>query len=523
MGLKVKNSPYILGIDLGTSNSSIAIFHNGISEIIPIEGEKSCPSVMHVRKDGEIVVGRQARGRMMVDPDSTVVSVKREIGTDWSKEFKGLPGKDYKPEDISAEILSMLVIGAQEAGTADLRGSPKYVVICIPANFNDTQKAATRQAGESANLDVLYLLEEPVAAAIAYATDRERDQNILVYDLGGGTFDVSILTVDSANDEAPQLKVLSKEGVPHLGGDDFDLKIMELAATALTESSRIDVLDLKKDQGISVKTLREAQQKLKDAAEKAKCELTEAKSAQIIIPNLVKDESGEQHHLDWEITREQFNDAVRELILQSREAIDRALSSAKMEIEDISRIILVGGSTKVPLVKEMLTEMFGKEPYSDLDPDTAVARGAAIFGATLNAPVAEEDALGDEDKANPIEVSNIVTHFLGIETAGGKFSCLIEKDLEIPEEASLEASKVFVTPRDNMTELAIRVYQSDMQTEFVGKDGVVCIGEFFLTGIPPKPRGQEQVTVKFAIDQQNQLKVTASSPSTSGELSIQRT
>lgn len=520
--LLVKKSPYIIGIDLGTSNSAIAIFIKGQAEIIPIEGSKTFPSVFAMR-NGEVVVGRQARARQMIDPENTVSSIKREIGGSWTKEFNDKPGKVYTPTDISAEILSQLVFKAEQAGTVELQGTPYYAVICIPANFNNTQKTATIEAGKLAFLEVLYLLEEPVAAAMAYAMEKERDQTILVYDLGGGTFDVSILQVDSSKDETPEFKILAKEGVPKLGGDDFDYKIMEIAAEKFKKDSGVDILDLKKDQGIKTKSIREAQQKLKEAAETAKWELSESQTATISIPNLIKDESGNVHNLEMDIARSEFNDAIGGLIEQSKEAVDRALASAKLGIEDISRIILVGGSTRVPMVREMLTKMFDKEPYSDTDPDTAVARGAAIFAASLNVPDPDLEPRSEEDKTEPPKLTNIVTHFLGIETAGGKFNCLIDKGKDIPADAPLTYSKEYTTPRDNMTELAIRVYQSDRTAEYVRKeDGVECIGEFFLAGIPSKPRGEERITVTFEIDQQNLLKVSATSSSSAQDLEIKR-
>jgi molecular chaperone DnaK (HSP70) len=525
--IRVAKSPYVVGIDLGTSNSAITVFIKGQAEIIPIDGSKTLPSVFGVR-NGEILVGRQARNRLMIDPENTVVSIKREIGSNWKKQFEGLPNKEYTPTDISAEILSKLVSGAVEAGTVDLRGHPCYTVICIPANFNDAQKVATIEAAKLANLEVLYLLEEPVAAAIAYGLEKERDQTILVYDLGGGTFDVSILQIDSTKGER-EFRILAKEGIHKLGGDDFDLKIMEMAAEKLAQVSGIELLNLEKDQGINKKSLRQAQQKLKDAAETAKWELSEAQTARLDIPNLIKDESGNVHNLEMEITRAEFNESIREQIAQSKEAVERALASVKRQegepftIEDIDRIILVGGSTRIPLVKEMLTQMFGKEPYSDTDPDTAIARGAAIFAATLNVPSSDLESLDPNDKPDgEFKIFNIVTHFLGIEVTGGKFSCLINKGLEISPDAPLVHSENYTTHRDNMSELSIRVYQSDREVDFIRQEeGVECIGEFFIS-ILPKPAGEEKIEITFAINQQNLLKVTATSSSSAGELEIQR-
>ena len=296
---------------------------------------------------------------------------------------------------------------------------------------------------------------------------------------------------------------------------------MDIAGQKFHKESGVDIFDLKKDQGINKKALRQAQQKLKDAAEKVKCELSETKAAMLEIPNLIKDDSGTVHNLDVEITRDEFNAAIAELIEQSKEAVDRALTSSKLTIEDIDRIILVGGSTRVPLVKEMLVEMFDKEPYADTDPDTAIARGAAIFASTLNVPEADSER-DSEDMRGEFEVSNIVTHFLGIETRGGKFNRLIDKGLDIPAEEPLTFSEEYTTPRDNMTELAIRVYQSDQEVDFVRNENVKCIGEFFLTRIPAKPRGEEKINVTFEIDQQNLLKVKATSSSSTQELEIKR-
>ena len=519
MGIEERNSPYIVGIDLGTSNSAIAVYVKEKAEIIPIEGRKTLPSVVSIIDKETILVGQPARSRLFLDPDNTVTSVKREMGNgNWKKEFKNLPGKEYTPTDISTEILSKLVASAQQSSMEILRGTPRYAIICIPANFDDSQKQATIEAGKLANLEVIQLIEEPVAAAIAYALEKERDQTILVYDLGGGTFDVSILKVDSTQENISNFKILSKEGVSKLGGDDFDYKIMEIAAQKFKEQSGIDILDIKKDQGISVKALRETQQKLKDKAETAKCELSEAQAAQISIPNLIKDESGNIYNLEIAITRSEFNEAIRPLLLQSIEATKKALLSAKLTSEDVSRIILVGGSTRVPLVREILFDIFKKEPYGDIDPDTVVAQGAASFAATFELPEIKPQL------DHKLVIDNIVTHFLGIESQGGKFSCLIEKDLSIPTDKPLEISKEYTTQRDNQTNLRINVYQSNEHTEFVKTEGVKLIGEFHVSRIPSKPKGQEKIIINFALDQQNLLKVTAKSTTSTagGELEINR-
>jgi len=514
-GIVPKNSPYIFGIDLGTSNSAISVFLKGESHTIPVEGLMSLPSVVSVLPTGEFLVGQQARRRAIVDPDNTVSSIKREMGNSKTWAFPGKEGKTYTPQDIAAEILTKLKEGATQAEGFDLRGTPRYVVICIPANFDDAQKKATIEAAELANLEVVKLLEEPVAAAIAYAMEKERDQTILVYDLGGGTFDVSILRVDSTKNGRSDFKVLAKEGIQLLGGDDFDTKIMEIVASRFQEKSGINILDTQKDQGLSKKVLQAAQQKLKDAVEKAKRELTESDSAEVELSSFIKDESGEVHNLVESINRSEFEQAIRPLILQSQEAVVKALSAASLSVDDISRIILVGGSTRVPLVSAMLTEIFQKHPYKDINPDTAVSRGAAMLAATLSVPETEQQL----DETFGIE--NVVTHYLGIETQGGTFNCLLEKGQEIPADSTLSVSREYFTPRDNMTEIAIRIYQANESAEYVRDDGSKCIGEFFVK-VPPKPKGQERIAVTFEIDQQNLLKVDALSSTSGNKLEINR-
>jgi molecular chaperone DnaK (HSP70) len=516
-----KASSYVLGIDLGTTNCAAGIYKTGKTEIININGTKTMPSVMSVLKDGEILVGSQAKSRSIIAPESTVSSIKRHIATDWTKEFEEIPGKVFTPVEVSAEILLKLIDGILQNETIDLGGTPKYAVICVPANFNDAQKKATQMAAELANLELLTLLEEPIAAAYAYAIEKDRVQTVLVYDLGGGTFDVSILEVDSSGSANKQFKVLAKEGIQELGGDDFDQTIMERVAGEFAKASNIDIFDQDKDQGISSKKIREAQQKLLEAVVAAKHELSEATKTSIDIPNFIQDETGQPHHIDnFEITREQFNEEIRGLILQTKDSVEKALSTAKLEIEDIDRIILVGGSSKIPLVKEMLHEMFGKEPYSDTDPDTAIARGAAILGATMMLPDSELERPEEDTPDFVIDTDNIVTHNLGIEVVGGKFNCLIPKDTEIPAEVPVTVNRDYVTPADNITELAIVVFQSPEDVEYVSSDSAKCIGEFFLKGIPPKPQGEESINVEFEIDSQNLLKVKATSSSSSDELEI---
>ena len=527
MALEVKNSPYIFGIDLGTSNSAIAIYRRGETEVLKVGDDPKCPSVVYSLTPDQFIVGREARGRLIVKPENTVASVKRKIGTNWVKRFDNRPDQEYTATDISSEILSKLVDIARESDV-DLRGTPHHAVICIPANFNDAQKTATREAGLRANLEVLWLLEEPVAAALVYAENQDTDQTILVYDLGGGTFDVAIMEVASSKDGPSKFKFLAKEGVSRLGGDDFDERIMRIATAELRQKTGINLLDLENEQEVDANSLCEARQKLKCAAEVAKIELSESERTEISIPNLIMDGSGGVHNLNRTITRAEFNEVIRDLILQTELAIDRALESARLGIDDISRVILVGGSTRIPLVKEMMTELFeGKEPYSDENPDTVVARGASIYGTQLGIPANKldvtEDADPEDERPGSITINNIVTHFLGIETVGDEFSCVLKKGEEIPVDQPCSRSKVYTTSFENQEDLRITIYQSDKNVERVSDKEVECIGEFYLTGIPPKPQGQELVTVDLKIDQQNLLKVTATSSSSSKELEIQRT
>ena len=527
MALVEKNSTYIVGIDLGTSNSAIAVYHKGRVEILKVDdGRNTLPSVVSIVDKDTTLVGKQARSRMLIDPDNTVASIKRVIGKDgedgkpWSKEFPNRPERTYSATDISAFILTKLVMGSQQTSMDILQGTPRYAVICIPANFDDNQKNATIEAAKLAGLEVISLIEEPVAAAIAYALEKDRDQTILIYDLGGGTFDVSILRVDSTGEGLAKFKILGKEGVQKLGGDDFDYEIMKIAAAKFHEASGIDLLDLKKDQGVSKKALRDAQQKLKDKAEIAKCELSESQKTLMEIPSLIKDESGTVHSLDMEISRSDFNDAILPLLLQSKEAVEKALTSGGLTIDDISRIILVGGSTRVPLVREMLTEIFGKEPYGDIDPDTVVAAGAASFAATFNVP---DDPDSKPQLASSLVIDNIVTLNLGIETRDRLFNKVITKGLEIPADVPLCVTKDYSTQRDNQTEMRISVFQSSDEKEYVYEEGVTCIGEFLITKIPAKPKGAEIVTITFELDQQNLLKVKAESTSgVGGALEIKR-
>ncbi|MFO7906294.1 MAG: Hsp70 family protein [Planctomycetota bacterium] len=502
-----KNSPYVLGIDLGTSTSVASVYRRGRGEVLDVFGQDFVPSVVNYRPDADPLVGLQAKRRALIDPDNTIVSIKRDMGNpDFDREING---EKMQPEQVSALILEHLKNGAQEH--EDLNGTVRHAIVTVPANFNNNQRQATLEAGRLAGLEILRLVEEPVAAAVAYGFGQERDQTILVYDLGGGTFDVCILKVEASAGATSSFSVLGKAGIPELGGDDFDEALMKILAQAIVDEGGPDVLDLKKDQGINKKKLRAAMQVLKEQAEAAKIELSEAETAAVDFPNLIKDENGKEYHLSTEITREVFNEAVKPLVEKSRECIKQAMTEAKIDAEDVDRIILVGGSTRVPCIRELVTEMLGKEPYGDIDPATAVSQGAAILGATYELPGEK----ADEDKVDDSAIAevNSTSHYLGIETLGQKFSELLQKGVELP----CENKKIYATTQDNQPELRIAIFQFPAETEIIDMNmpGSACLGEFHLGPLDPAPRGRVQVEVAFRIDDNGMLKVSANS--TGGE------
>lgn len=512
MGIVPTNSSYVLGIDLGTSTSIASIYTKGKSKVLSIDGKDYIPSAVSFVDKNTKLVGEQAKSRAILDPDNTVISIKRYMGEDGYK-IK-LQGEDYTPEQISSEILAKIAEAAMKQDDFDSEGNIKYAVICIPANFTDNAKLATKKAAEIAGLEVLYLLEEPVAAAIMYGFNSNKDQNILVYDLGGGTFDVCILNAKTSVDEGYKYEILAKEGISKLGGDDFDFKLMQLINNKFREYSNFDLLDMKKDQGVNKKKMRQAQQKLKEVAEKAKIDLTDSEQVNIMVPNIIQNEEGESLHIEVDITRQQFENEIIDLIKKTEETVDKALNSSKLDKDDIDRIILVGGSSLVPIIKERIKEKFDKEPYSNFNPRTIVSQGAAIFGATLNVP---SDAKPN-DEAKPqgeIELIQQVTHNLGIMIQGLKFSKIIEKGREInPGEIVLE-EKEYTTQYDNQTELSIVVYQTLEDISYINEvddeniEKAVCIGEFKLKNIPKAPKGTERINVKFEVNEQNEIKVTA--------------
>ncbi|MFE4354219.1 Hsp70 family protein [Peribacillus butanolivorans] len=513
MAIIEKNSPYVLGIDLGTSNSAVSIYRKGKPHIIKMGKEMTIPSVVNFRSQDEVLVGEMAKRRIIIDPEHTISFIKREIGTDWKRDFHE---KTYRPEDISAEILSKIKENVNNQEEIDLNGTPAYAVICVPANFDDNKKRATREAAELAGLNVTYLLEEPVAAAIAYGMEVGRNQTIMVYDLGGGTFDVSILKIDSISPDAPaNFTILAKEGDSQLGGYDIDQAIMKLVTEDFKAKVNLDLFDLEADQGLSATDLLEAQQKLQEACEQAKKELSETDFVAIEIPNVIKDEFGIIHNIDFELTRNHFEEIIEPLIELTFATMRKALENADLEVRDISRVILVGGSSRIPLVRSKIKELLNKEPFSNIDPDTVVAQGAAIFGASQGVPT---DSLEDTNVVNEedipeteIEMNNIVTHNLGIELYGGRFDKLINKGEQLNSETPVVSSeRVYSTHQDNMIEIRITVFQSPETVEYVSDDTCVCIGELFLTGIPAAPKGQQRISVNFQVNQENEVTVTAS-------------
>lgn len=510
-GVEMVESPYAFGIDLGTTNSAISVFAENQAQIIKIEGADSMPSAVFFGED-KILVGARARSYAIVDPDNTVLSIKSQLGTDWTKSYNG---KTFTPTDISERILRKLRETIDPAH--DLKGMPTRVVICVPANFDDNKKAATRQAAEQAGFEVLDLLEEPVAAAVAYAFDKERKQAILVYDLGGGTLDVTVLQVDSTETEEATLKVLGVAGIPHLGGDDFDNAIMRLIAADLQAKSNIDLYDEVKDQEISPTDLRKARTKLKQYAEDAKKQLTSSDTTEILITDLIIDGNGQSHSVEMEITRAQFEAAIVDAVEKSRATLEEALSKAGKTMDDITRVILVGGSTKIPLIRERLKEWCRREPYADLDPATVVARGAAIWGAA-------KFGSGEIDKrpVKRIEVFNKVNHFLGVETVRGEIDWLLKEGTDIPPDAPLEVTSQYTTSADDQDEIEVRILQATTEAKDVTGEGVIRIGELKIVELPRRPKGQIVAELTFSINQSNVLTVKAECEGKTVNVSIDR-
>ncbi len=458
----------IIGIDLGTTNSAVAVMEGGTSTIIPnSEGNRTTPSIVAFSKDGERLVGETAKRQAITNPDRTIASVKREMGTDWKT--PEIDGKTYTPEEISAMILQKLKSDAENY----LNDTVTNAVITVPAYFTDAQRQATKDAGQIAGLKVDRIINEPTAAALAYGMDKETDQSkIMVYDLGGGTFDVSILEVGDG-----VFEVLSTRGNNKLGGDDFDNALVDYLAS-----------EFKKESGVDLTKDLTAMQRLKDAAEKAKKELSSTVSTTVSLP-FITAVDGQPVHLEQTVSRAKFDELTKHLVEATRKPVEDALKDAGLSHNDIEKVLLVGGSTRVPAVQELVKNLIGREPQRDINPDECVALGAAIQGGVLSGEV--KDLL----------LLDVTPLSLGIETLGGVATKLIERNTTIPT----KKSQVFTTAADGQTEVDIHVVQGERE---MAADNTT-LGRFQLTGIPAARRGVPQIEVTFDIDANGIVNVTA--------------
>ena len=467
----------VIGIDLGTTNSCVAVFEGGEPIVIPNpEGARTTPSVVAFAKNGERMVGQVAKRQSVTNPDGTVISIKREMGTGYKV---NIDGKQYTPQEISAMILQKLKADAE----AYLGTTVTEAVITVPAYFTDAQRQATKDAGKIAGLDVKRIINEPTAAALAYGMDKESEQKVMIFDLGGGTFDVSVLEISDGIFE-----VLATAGNNRLGGDDFDQRIMNWIADTF-----------KAESGIDLRGDKMAMQRLKEAAEKAKIELSGVASTNINLPFITADATGPKH-FDGTLTRAKFNEITADLVSATMGPVKQALSDAGLQPSDIAKVLLVGGSTRIPAVQDAVKNFMGKEPFKGINPDECVAIGAAIQGGVLGGDVKD------------IVLLDVTPHSLGIETMGGVFNRIIDRNTTIP----VKKSQIYSTAADNQTSVEIHVLQGERDMAA----GNTTLGRFSLDGIVPAPRGIPQIEVTFDIDSNGIVNVTATDKGTGKEQHI---
>jgi molecular chaperone DnaK len=467
----------VIGIDLGTTNSCVAHLVGGRPEVIPnAEGGRTTPSVVGFAKNGEVLVGQVAKRQAVSNPERTIVSIKRKMGTDHRIK---IDGKEYTPQDISALILQKLKRDAE----AFLGDEVKQAVITVPAYFNDNQRQATKDAGRIAGLEVLRIINEPTASSLAYGLDKKKGEKILVFDLGGGTFDVSVLEVGDG-----VFEVLSTSGDTRLGGDDWDERIMKFMAE-----------EFRKQSGIDVSKDKQAMQRLKEAAEKAKIELSTVTTTNVNLPYLSVGTDGPVH-LDLNLSRARMEELTRDLFERLRGPTESALKDAKLKPDVIDKVILVGGATRMPKVVQIAQEIFGKEPFKNINPDECVAVGAAIQGGVITGAVKD------------IVLLDVTPLSLGVETQGGVFHRIIDRNTTIPT----RKSQVYSTASDNQTAVEIHVLQGERD---MAADNI-SLGRFHLMGIPPMPRNMPQIEVTFDIDASGLISVAAKDLGTGKEQKI---
>ncbi|MBE7705726.1 MAG: molecular chaperone DnaK [Cyanobacteria bacterium SIG30] len=466
-----------IGIDLGTTNSVVAVMEGGKPTVIAnAEGSRTTPSIVAFAKNGERLVGQLAKRQAILNPDKTITSIKRHMGDDYKK---NIDGKDYTPQEISAMILRKLADDA----SAYLGEKVTSAVITVPAYFNDAQRQATKDAGKIAGLDVLRIVNEPTAAALAYGLEKEKSEKVLVFDLGGGTFDVSILEIGEGVHE-----VLSTSGDTHLGGDDFDEKIMNWLCE-----------EFKKTEGIDLKADKQAMQRLKEAAEKAKCELSSVVETNINLPFITADANGPKH-LDVQLSRAKFEELSQDLLDRCKKPVEQAIQDAGISKSEIDEIVLVGGSTRIPAVQQLVKDYTGKEPNQSVNPDEVVAVGAAVQAGVLAGEVKD------------IILLDVTPLTLGIETLGGVSTPLVARNTTIPT----SKSQVFSTAEDNQTAVDIHILQGERPMARDNKS----LGMFRLDGIPPAMKGMPQIEVTFDIDSNGIVNVTAKDKATNKEQKI---